>query len=195
MRQQDTCKRCRRTGVKLFLKGERCFTPKCSFTRRPYAPGMHGQKRKGRPSEYLMQLQEKQKAKAVYGLSEQVLKNYLAKASRKGDRGEELFKMFEKRLDNVLYRGGLAPSRRAARQTINHGGVLVNDKKVDIPSFQVRNEQTVKLAKSQETKAVGERPAWLLLNAKTKTLKVSGEPTLASGADFDIKAIIEYYSR
>ena len=144
MRQEDVCKRCRRTGVKLFLKGERCFTPKCSFTRRPYAPGMHGQKRKGRPSEYLMQLQEKQKAKAVYGLSEQVLKNYLAKASRKDDRGEELFKIFEKRLDNVLYRGGLAPSRRAARQMINHGGVLVNDKKVDIPSFQVRNEQTVK---------------------------------------------------
>lgn len=195
MRSEDVCKKCRRAGVKLFLKGERCFTPKCSFTKRPYAPGMHGQKRKGRPSEYLMQLREKQKAKAVYGLSEQTLKNYLEKASRKGDKGEELFKMFEKRLDNVLYRGGLAPSRRAARQIVNHGGTLVNDKKVDIPSYQVKNGQTIKLTRSTDTKAVGERPDWIALDAKTKTLKVNSEPTLGAGADFDIKIIIEYYSR
>jgi small subunit ribosomal protein S4 len=139
------CKLCRREGMKLFLKGERCLTEKCAVERRSYPPGEHGRGRI-KQSEYLLQLREKQKARRYYGLLEKQFRGYYEKAAkRSGITGEELLRMLETRLDNVVYRLGFAASRAQARQLIRHGHFLVNGRRVNIPSYQVRPDDVVAL--------------------------------------------------
>ena len=140
------CKLCRREGVKLFLKGERCYLDKCGFERRGYAPGMHGQRPNRKPSEYALQLREKQKTKRQYGIFENQFRNYYRRAARrKGVTGEVLLQMLECRLDNMIFRLGFAPSRKAARQLVRHRHITVNDRIVDIPSYQVAPENRVQI--------------------------------------------------
>ncbi|MFC1557178.1 30S ribosomal protein S4 [candidate division KSB1 bacterium] len=142
----SVCKLCRREGDKLFLKGQRCFTNKCSFEKRGYAPGQHGRNRRFKVSDYGIQLREKQKVKEVYGLLERQFRRYFAVAdAEKGITGENLVKILERRLDNVLYRLGFAPSRAAARQMIRHRHFMVNDRIVDIPSYTVKPGERIKV--------------------------------------------------
>lgn len=150
------CKLCRREGMKLFLKGERCYSSSCAMERRPYGPGEHGRRRGRKPSDYKLQLREKQKVRAIYGVLERQFRLYFAEANRrKGATGENLFNLLEKRLDNVIYRMGFAPSRAAARQLIRHKHVLVDGDVCDIPSRQVRIGQLVAVrAKSQNVPQV-----------------------------------------
>lgn len=138
--KESVCKLCRREREKLFLKGERCYSDKCAFDRRGYAPGQHGQNpRRRRGSEYGLQLREKQKLRRIYGVLERQFHDYFRRAERrKGITGESLLLMLECRLDNMVYRLGFAPSRNAARQLVCHGHFTVNQKKTDIPSYQVR---------------------------------------------------------
>ena len=145
------CKLCRREGMKLFLKGERCYSSSCAIERRPYGPGEHGRRRGRKPSDYKLQLREKQKVRSIYGVLERQFRLYFAEANRrKGATGENLFNLLEKRLDNVIYRLGLAPSRSSARQLIRHKHVMVEDGICDIPSRQVRVGQMVSIrTKSQ----------------------------------------------
>ncbi len=140
------CRLCRREGIKLFLKGDRCFGDKCAIERRPYPPGQAGKKRP-RDSEYRLQLREKQRAKRIYGVLEKQFRNYYKLASRmSGITGENLLRLLESRLDNVVYRLGFAASRDAARQMVRHGHFLVNGRRVDIPSFRVKPGSVVALA-------------------------------------------------
>ena len=139
------CRQCRREGVKLFLKGERCLTEKCAVERRSYPPGQHGRGRI-KQSEYLLQLREKQKARRYYGVLEKQFRNYYKKASRRqGITGEELLRLLEMRLDNVVYRLGFAASRAQARQLVRHGHFHLNGRRVNIPSYQVRADDIVSL--------------------------------------------------
>ena len=139
------CKQCRREGIKLFLKGERCLTDKCAVERRAYPPGDHGRGR-AKQSEYRLQLREKQKARRFYGVLEKQFRGYYAKASRQeGVTGENLLRLLESRLDNVLVRLGFAASRRQARQLVRHGHFLVNGRRVNIPSYQVKPDDIVNL--------------------------------------------------
>ncbi|MBN1996601.1 30S ribosomal protein S4 [candidate division KSB1 bacterium] len=140
------CKLCRREGMKLFLKGTKCSSNKCSFDKKGYGPGQHGRSRRFKQSEYSVQLREKQKVKRIYGLLERQFHNYFKKAERsKGITGENLLKMLECRLDNVIFRLGMAPSRAAARQLVRHRHFLVNGRRVDIPSYQVRPGEEIKV--------------------------------------------------
>ena len=169
------CRLCRREGVKLFLKGERCYLDKCSFEKRSYAPGMHGQRPSRKPSEFSLQLREKQKAKRQYGVLENQFRNYYAKAAKsKGVTGEQLLQDLECRLDNITHRLGFAASRKAARQLVRHRHVTVNDRIVDIPSFQVSPGDTVQVREKsrqlglvhEAMKRVGEgrQATWLTLD-------------------------------
>jgi small subunit ribosomal protein S4 len=140
------CKQCRREGEKLFLKGERCFSAKCSFERRGYAPGQHGQNRRFKQSNYGMQLREKQKIRRVFGLLERQFRNNYEKASReRGITGENMLIKLESRLDNIVYRLGMAPSLRAARQLVNHSHFEVNGRMVNIPSYILKPGDTVRV--------------------------------------------------
>lgn len=142
------CRLCRREGGKLFLKGEKCFTDKCPVEKRAYAPGQHGQRR-GRPSDYGLQLREKQKLRRIYGVLERQFENYYKEAARhKGSTGEDLLKLLESRLDNVVYRMGFGVSRTEARQLVRHNAVTVNGKRVNIPSYQVQPNDVVEIAQS-----------------------------------------------
>ena len=165
------CKLCRREKMKLFLKGSKCESPKCPIEIRPYPPGMHGRART-KESEYLLQMREKQKAARIYGVLEKQFRNYYEEAHRgTGKTGENLLRILELRLDNVIYRAGFAASRDMARQLVRHGHVTVNGVKVDIPSYRVREKDIVEVrAKSHEMtpfviarETAGERtvPAWL----------------------------------
>ena len=137
------CRLCRREGMKLYLKGDRCYSPKCAIDRRGYAPGQHGQMRR-KASEYGIQLREKQKARRIYGILEKKFSNYFDKAARqKGVTGENLLRLLETRLDNVVFRMGFAGSRSQARQIVNFGHVEVNGKKVSFPSFEVKPKDVV----------------------------------------------------
>src|SRR5215207_5629775 len=139
------CRFCRREGMKLFLKGERCLTEKCSVERRSYPPGEHGRGRI-KQSEYLLQLREKQKARRYYGLLERQFRNYYERAAqRSGITGENLLRMLELRLDNAVYRLGFAASRAQARQLVRHGHFQVNGRRVNVPSYQVRPDDTIKM--------------------------------------------------
>ncbi|HTX98950.1 MAG TPA: 30S ribosomal protein S4 [Bacteroidota bacterium] len=147
-----SCRLCRRERQKLFLKGTKCFTEKCPVERRAFPPGQHGQSRRTKISEYGIQLREKQKIRRMYGLMEGQFHNYFAKAlKQQGRTGENLVKLLERRLDNVVYRLGFAPSRKTARQLITHGHFLVNSKPVDIPSFQLRAGDTVGVREKSRT--------------------------------------------
>ena len=141
------CRQCRREGEKLFLKGEKCFTDKCAVERRAYAPGQHGQKSGQRLSDYGKQLREKQKVRRTYGILERQFRKIYAEASRsKGVTGERLLQLLEARLDTVAYRMGFGASRTEARQVVRHNGVLVNGKRVNIPSYEVRPGDVVEIA-------------------------------------------------
>jgi len=142
----SSCRLCRRERQKLFLKGTKCFTEKCPVERRAFPPGQHGQSRRTKISEYGVQLREKQKVRRMYGLMETQFRNYFEKALKQtGRTGETLVKMLERRLDNVVYRLGLAPSRKAARQLVTHGHFLVNNKPVDIPSYLLKAGDTIQV--------------------------------------------------
>jgi small subunit ribosomal protein S4 len=169
------CRLCRREDTKLFLKGDRCYTDKCGYERRAYAPGQHGQARRRKLSNYGMQLREKQKVKRIYGLAERQFRGYYYKAVRmKGVTGENLLQMLERRLDNVVYRLGFASDHAEARQLVRHGHFRVNGKKVDIPSFLCRANDAIsvkdksrQVTRVQESLAAVERrgvPKWLQLN-------------------------------
>lgn len=151
------CKQCRREGLKLYLKGERCLTDRCAMDRRSYAPGEHGHRRV-KQTEYLTQLREKQKARRYYGVLEKQFRNYYEKANRQmGITGENLLRLLETRLDNVVYRLGFAVSRRQARQLVMHGHFTVNGKKVDIPSYQVKPDDVVAVTSNSKARdAIGE---------------------------------------
>ncbi|HEY4707456.1 MAG TPA: 30S ribosomal protein S4 [Thermodesulfobacteriota bacterium] len=150
---ESVCKLCRREGMKLFFKAERCYTDKCAFERRSYAPGQHGQAR-GKVSEYALQLREKQKVKRTYGLMEGQFRNTFADADRaKGITGENLISMLERRLDNVVYRLGFAGSRSEARIMVTHGYYRVNGRKVDIPSFRVKQNDVIEVAEKRKKEA------------------------------------------
>jgi small subunit ribosomal protein S4 len=145
MSAQSVCRLCRREGMKLYLKGTRCESEKCAFERRGYAPGQHGQKRR-KETEYGLQLREKQKVKRIYGLFERQFRRYFSIATRKkGVTGETLLQLLEQRLDNTVYRMGFAESRRQARQIVLHGMLLVNGKKVDIPSYTLKAGDKISL--------------------------------------------------
>lgn len=140
------CRLCRRQGTKLFLKGEKCYTPKCPMEKRPYAPGQHGQRRQ-RLSDYALQLREKQKLRWMYGVLERQFRRYYQEAARRrGSTGEILLQLLECRLDNVVYRMGFASSRAEARQMVRHNHILVNGKKVNIPSYQVKPNDVIAVA-------------------------------------------------
>ena len=200
------CKRCRREKTKLFLKGAKCDSPKCPIEIRPYPPGEHGRNRP-KESEYLIQIREKQKAKRVYGVLEKQFGNYYDEAARKrGKTGEVLLQILETRLDNVVYRAGFAKSRDMARQLVGHGHVLVNGRKVDIPSFRVSESDIVEIRpKSQEmtpfivAKAeAGERPvpAWIEVIPDKMRVLVHTLPVRAQiDTSVQEQLIVEYYSK
>jgi small subunit ribosomal protein S4 len=146
------CKLCRREGAKLFLKGDRCFTQKCSFDRRGYAPGEHGQRPRRKQSDFALQLREKQKARRIYGVLERQFRKYFAEAERQpGVTGENLLRLLERRLDNVVFRLGFAPSRSAARQLVRHGHFTVNGRKVTIPSYTLARGENVQVAEKSRS--------------------------------------------
>lgn len=191
----------RREGVNLHLKGARSFSDKAGVVRRPFAPGQHGNQRKARLSNYGLQLREKQKVKRTYGLREKKMKNVYVEADRRSktrntDKGLELLKMLELRLDNVVYMAGLTPSRGAARQAVTHGNVLLNGKKMSIPSLEVKEGDTVtlKLAKLAPAQQLFPSPTWL--ERKELSCKVVRMP-VREDIDEGIKEnlIIEFYSR
>ena len=204
--KDEQCRVCRREGQKLFLKGSRCYTDKCSIARRNYAPGQHGQRRK-KMSEYGTQLREKQKTKAYYGVQEKQFRKYFEMASvTKGVTGERLLQILESRLDNVVYRLGFGVSRAQARQLVNHGHFEVNGKKVDIPSYLVKAGDVVSVREiRKDNKTIKENvennssrpiPAWL----EKDNEKLSGKVIrLASREDIDIPVqehlIVELYSK
>ncbi|MFZ4631875.1 MAG: 30S ribosomal protein S4 [Patescibacteria group bacterium] len=203
----NKCKQCRRIGEKLFLKGDRCTTPKCAMIKRNYAPGFHGPKGHKRLSDYGLQLQEKQKAKKYYGLLEKQFRLTYAKASTKqGDAGKNFLRLLEMRLDNVIYRLGWASSRAQARQLVAHGHFTVNDRKTDIPSFSVKLGQVIKIRKSSlsnrffknlgEKLKKSERPSWLNLDVKDLSAKALHEPKDTDlPQNINVQMIIEYYSK
>jgi small subunit ribosomal protein S4 len=198
------CKQCRREGEKLFLKGERCLTDKCGVERRAYPPGEHGRGRQ-KQSEYRLQLREKQKARRYYGVLEKQFRNYYDRASSQpGVTGENLLRMLESRLDNVLVRLGFAGSRRQARQLILHGHWTVNGRRVDIPSYQVRANDVIAMgAGSGATDAVREAtdlvsavPAWLQADHDGLTAKVLRHPDRAEiSVPVQEQLIVELYSK
>ena len=202
----SVCRLCRREGTKLFLKGEKCFSAKCAVSKRPTPPGQHGQARQRKPSEYGLQLREKQKARRAYGLLEgQFFRTYERASNMKGVTGENLLSLLERRLDNVVYRAGFAASRPQARQLVLHGHFQVNGQKVDIPSYEVdQNDVITVKVKSKEMelfKAAREGssrvvPKWLTVNADELTVTVSALPA-RDDIDFSIQEnmIVEFYSR
>lgn len=199
-RTKACCKQCRREGEKLFLKGERCFTKKCAVERRSYPPGQHGQGRK-RQTEFGLRLREKQKARRIYGLNERQFRGYFEKASRKaGITGEKLLESLERRLDSVVFRLGFAPSRQAARQLTRHRNVLVNGRKVNIPSYEVKVNDTITL-KPKMLEQVKEKlkeytpSAWLLINGEFSG-KIIRLPNREDTEKLIRESlIVEYYSR
>lgn len=199
------CKLCRREGTKLFLKGDRCYTDNCALNKRSYAPGQHGQGRK-KLTEYGMQLREKQKVKRFYGISEsQMAKNFLIADKAQGITGENLLQILELRLDNVVFRMGLASSRAEARQLVNHGHFLVNGEKVDIPSYAVAVGDVIEVKersrKSDKLKDLvanhnGSTVAWLNLELDNFKGTVVAAPR-REDIDLPIEEhlIVELYSR
>lgn len=201
----SVCRLCRREGCKLFLKGDRCYSGKCSYVKRPQAPGVQSKSRK-KVSEYGIQLREKQKVKRAYGMLESQFEKYYGIAERmKGKTGENLLQLLESRLDNVVYRLGLGDSRAQARQIVLHGHILVNGKKVDIPSYFVSSgdEITVKkkLADTERFKEIRESearpmPSWLSMDNANLIGRVVAAPA-REDIDLTIEEhlIVEYYSK
>jgi len=201
------CKLCRREGMKLFLKGERCYSEKCSYTRRPYPPGQHGQGRI-KLSEYAVRLREKQKVRRIYGVLERQFREYYFDATRrKGRTGEQMLGLLESRLDNVVYRLGFAATRVEARQLVQHGHININGKRVDIPSYLLRNGDKIEIReKSRELKLIAaslaqveKRPmmSWLELDKANFAGTYKGQAVREEMNEPQIREqlVVEYYSR
>lgn len=201
------CKQCRRVGEKLFLKGERCYGVKCAIVKRNYPPGAHGAKGRTRQTEYGLQLQEKQKAMKQYRLLEKQFNITFTKAKKQsGNLSENFLKLLESRLDNAVFRSGLALSRDKARQLVSHGHFTVNNRKVNIPSYQVKAGDVIKVkdsskrnkyfSKLSEALKKTEAPGWINLEAKELSVKILHQP---SGdelkTNLNMQMIVEYYSR
>ncbi len=197
------CRLCRLEGMKLYLKGDRCYTDKCAIDRRAYPPGQHGRARV-KHSDYSLQLREKQKIRFMYGMGEAQFSIFFKKAEKmKGPTGPNLLALLERRLDNVIYRLGFATSRAEARQQVRHGFYNVNGRKVNIPSFLVRKGAVIEMRRSLqrvtqalESSGKRERPAWLDVDSKAlkgmiKELPVREDITMP----IDEKLVVEYYSR
>lgn len=202
-KSRGVCRKCRRAGEKLFLKGEKCFSAKCPFTRRSYAPGQHGNKGQPRLSQYGLQLREKQKLAAIYGVRERQLLRYFASATnKKGKTGEILMIILERRLDNIIYRAGFTSSRREARQKINSRKVLLNKKTVDIPSILVKSGDLISFKEKKKTKKEKENeglidiPKWLEVNRKLQEIKVKRLPESNEISEpINEQLIVEFYSK
>jgi small subunit ribosomal protein S4 len=205
---ESVCRQCRREGTKLFLKGDRCYSEKCAIAKKPNAiPGQHGGKRQGKVSEYGIQLREKQKTKRTYGVLEKQFKNYFEKAERqKGITGENLLMLLERRLDNVVYRMGLATSRKEARQLVCHNHFTINGKKANIPSMLVYaddviqvKEKSAKSGKFQDIKTnagIGAPPEWVEVDRENLTGKVVALPRRDQiDTSVNEQLIVELYSR
>lgn len=203
------CKICRRLGSKLFLKGEKCLSPKCLMIKKPY-PSTQGKRRRGQMSEYAKELKEKQKLKNWYNLRENQFSNYvkdvLNKRGKVENTGDLLIAKLESRLDNVIFRLGFSNSRSQSRQIVNHGHILLNGRKNDIPSTQVKKGDIISIRPQSSKKTVFENlsnilkkyqsPSWLELNAEKMEGKVTGKPTLDEAAPpAEVSAIFEFYSR
>lgn len=202
----SVCRLCRRERMKLFLKGTRCESPKCAIERRPYPPGQHGRGRI-KESEYLIQLREKQKARRIYGVRERQFRKYYHQATRaKGVTGTRLLQLLETRLDNIVYRGGLAMSRPQARQFVSHGHFQVNGQKVDVPSFRVKPGSAVEVR--ERSRSVGRIveaaayaagrtiPDWLLLEPGELRIRVLDEPAREMiDVPVQEQMIVELYSK
>lgn len=198
------CKRCRREGVKLFLKGDRCYSPKCPIEKKgAVPPGQHGRKRTRRLSNYGVQLREKQKAKRIFGVSERVFKNYYKVASQSPrDTGKRLLQLLETRLDNVIFKGGLTDSRSIARQLITHGFCRVDNKKVDIASYRVKPGEVITfsprgLGLESIKKSIAQKkpaPPWLKRKAAVVKMEKLPERDEMEG-NIDEQLVIEFYSR
>ena len=201
------CRLCRREGMKLFLKGSKCFTDKCPIEKRNFAPGQHGKDRKAKIVGYGLQLREKQKAKRIYFTQEKQFRNYFERAARtKGVTGEMLLQQLERRLDNVVYRLGFAVARRQARQLVRHGHVAVNGRKVDIPSFQVNAGDEVAVRETSNKLSVLEiakdfashqpPPAWLEVDRDGYKGRVLSLPTRSDiNLPINEQLIVELYSK
>ena len=198
------CKKCRREGQKLFLKGERCTSKKCAMERRPVPPGQHGDKRK-KNSEYAVQLREKQKAKRAYGLLEKQFRSYYDRATRiKGVTGENMLMLLECRLDNVIYRMGVGSSRAQSRQIVNHGHVTVNGRRVNIPSYIVKAGDEIAIKENKQDNAMFKElrgakivmPKWVEFNTETFVGRVVELPR-REDIDLNIneQLIVELYSK
>lgn len=207
MAENAKCKICRAVGEKLFLKGDRCFTPKCAVIRKPYPPGVHGQKRRRGPSEYGQQLKEKQKVRALYGVGERQFRRYFEEVSHEaGLVGENLMAKLETRLDNVIFRAGFALSRSIARQLVSHGHFLVNTRRVDIPSYAVRPGEIISIRAASRSKGPfndlvsrlkkHEPPAWLRSESDKLEIHIIAQPLARDiGAVANVPLVVEYYSR
>lgn len=200
------CRLCRREGMKLFLKGDRCYTGKCAIDRRAYAPGQHGQSRGKKPTEYGIQLREKQKVRRIYGVAEKQFRSYFVEAARqKGMTGENLLRLLERRLDNVVFQLGFATSRPEARQLVRHGHFTVNGRRVDIPSFLVRKNDVVAYKEASKTSPRIKEiisnldrtpPKWLSLDANAASGTVIALPTREDiQLPIQEHLIVEKYSR
>lgn len=199
------CKLCRREGKKLFLKGQRCYSAKCAMNRAKYPPGIHGPKGYPRLSDYGSQLREKQQMKRFYGVSEKQFKNYFVESKKsKGNTEVAFLKFLEKRLDNVVYRAGFTDSRPQARQIISHGNILVNKRRLNIPSYQVKVGDTIQI--KEKFQALKDRlalkkdrdilPSWLSLDKKDLQIKVLKDlETEDLPKEFEIELIVAFYSR
>ena len=201
------CRLCRREGMKLFLKGERCYTEKCAIEKRNFAPGQHGKTRKAKLAGYGVQLREKQKVKRIYGVLEDQFRLYFEQAERtRGITGETLLQLLERRLDNVAYRLGLATSRPQGRQLVRHGHLTVNGRKVNIPSFSVKPGDVIAVRETskkspailhalEEVKGRGV-PEWLQFDAAGLSAKISSVPTREQiNLPVQEQLIVELYSK
>jgi small subunit ribosomal protein S4 len=201
------CRLCRREGIKLFLKGARCVSEKCSFDKRGYCPGQHGQRRKGKFSDYGMQLREKQKVKRIYGVLEKQFRGYFQKAEKqKGVTGETLLQMLERRLDNVVFRSCLASSRPEARQMVKHNMITVNEQKVNIPSYLIKKNDIINIKSDPDIlkrveaslKVNKDRglPKWISLNDAQLSAAIIALPDREDvGFPVEEQLIVELYSK
>lgn len=204
---EAVCRQCRREGAKLFLKGERCYSRKCSYERRSYAPGQHGQAVTRKVKEYTVQLREKQKLRRIYGVLERQFSGYMKEAMRRrGVTGETLIELLETRLDNVVYRLGFAVSRAQSRELVSHSHFTVNGRKVNTASFLVKAGDVVEVKDSSkslapivgaiESSAAGRIPAWLEVNSEKRQGRVLHVPTREEiDTQVDETLIVEFYSR
>ncbi|MDQ5957352.1 MAG: small subunit ribosomal protein [Patescibacteria group bacterium] len=208
---ESKCKKCRRAGEKLYLKGDKCFTPKCPFIERPYAPGMLDSQKKHRSpvSEYGQQLKEKQKIRNVYGVSEKQFSNYIANLNLLANKHKvtgqlALIISLESRLDNVVYKMGLATSRSLARQIVSHGHITVNGKKLDVPSYSVKNGDVIAVREGSKNSKLFtmitdklkdvKNPSWMTFDSSNLSAVITDTPN-DTDQKFDLNKVLEFYSR